>query len=314
MDILFAPMEGLTDRTFRETHRKYFPGIYRYYMPFFSPTQHRALTPRESRELPEAALENNRAVPQVMTKSSDDFLWAAEVCRDLGYSEINLNLGCPSGTVVSKGKGSGMLATPEELDRFLDKVFSGAPIALSLKTRLGMNNPEEFPRLLEIFNRYPLASLILHPRVRKDLYKGPVREDWYSYAAANSRNKLIYNGNLCSLEDIDAFAKKYPQTPAVMLGRGLIGDPGMVSPGGTRREILRRYHDELLDRYLDTFGGSRNAMFRMKEHWSYLLCRFQNSEKLGKRLRKTTDIGEYRAITSEILDTLPMGKSLTPNW
>lgn len=314
MEVYFAPMEGLTDRIYRETHRKYFPGITRYYMPFFSPTQHRALTPREARELPEAALEDFRAVPQVMTKVPEDFLWAASVCRDLGYRELNLNLGCPSGTVVRKGKGSGMLADPEGLARFLDAVFSAPPIAISLKTRLGLNDPEEFPRLLEIYNRYPISRLILHPRVRKDYYRGPVLETWFSYALAHSRNPVIYNGNLCSREDMEAFAKKYPRTPAVMLGRGLIGDPGMITPGGSRRETLRAFHDELLECYLSAFGGSRNAMFRMKEHWQYLLCRFQGGEKLGKRLRKTTDLGQYRAITGEIFGTLPMGDRLTPDW
>lgn len=314
MEIYFAPMEGLTDRIYREVHRKYFPGISRYYMPFFSPTQHRELTPREARELPEAWLEKGCAVPQVLTKNAEDFLWAAEVCRDLGYRELNLNLGCPSGTVVSKGKGSGMLDDLGYLEGFLDQVFSHTPIPISIKTRLGINDPDKFPRLLEIFNRYPISLLILHPRVRKDFYKGPVRGEWFSYAAANSQNPLIYNGNLCSPGEIKEFAKKYPQIPAVMLGRGLIGDPGMACPNGTQRETLRKYHDELLARYLDSFGGSRNAMFRMKEHWSYLLCRFQGAEKLGKRLRKTTDIGEYRAITAEILATLPMGKQLTPNW
>lgn len=314
MDVYFAPMEGLTDRIYRQVHRKYFPGVARYYMPFFSPTQHRELTPREARELPEAGLEDHLAVPQVLTKNAEDFLWAAEVCRSLGYREINLNLGCPSGTVVSKGKGSGMLGDPSRMEEFLDQVFSHTPIPVSVKTRLGLNDPEEFPRLLEIFNRYPISLLILHPRVRKDFYKGPVREEWFSYAAANSRNPLIYNGNLCSPGEIDDFAKKYPQAPAVMLGRGLIGDPGMISPGGTRRDLLQKYHDELLVRYLEAFGGSRNAMFRMKEHWSYLLCRFRGAEKLGKRLRKTTDIGEYRAITAEILETLPMEEALNPNW
>lgn len=314
MEIYFAPMEGLTDRIFREVHRKYFPGIARYYMPFFSPTQHRALTPKEARELPEARLEDYLAVPQVLTKNAEDFLWAAGVCRDLGYPELNLNLGCPSGTVVSKGKGSGMLGDPVHLEAFLDQVFSHAPIPISIKTRLGLDDPEEFPRLLELFNRYPIAQLILHPRVRKDFYSKPVRDEWFAYAAGNCRNPLIYNGNLCSTGEIHAFAAKYPQTPAVMLGRGLIGDPGMICPGGTRRETLREYHDELLQRYLDAFGGSRNAMFRMKEHWNYLLCRFQGSEELGKRLRKTTDIMEYREITSEILETLPMGNHLTPNW
>ena len=143
----FAPMEGLTDSVYRRLHHKYFPGVDRYYMPFFSPTVHRQLTQRESRELPEADSVDFAAVPQVLTKVPEDFLWASEVIRDRGYDEVNLNLGCPSGTVTAKGKGSGMLADPEDLDRFLDAVFSKCPIAVSVKTRLGMQLPEEFPAL-----------------------------------------------------------------------------------------------------------------------------------------------------------------------
>ena len=167
MAVYFAPMEGLTDSVYRKAHHSHFPGVDAYYMPFLSPTVHRCLTPREARELPKADSVPFRAVPQLMTKVPEDFLWAAGVCRDLGYEEVNLNLGCPSGTVTAKGKGSGMLRDPESLERFLDGIFDGSPLPVSLKTRLGFTDPEEFPRLLEIFNRYPACKLILHPRVRQ---------------------------------------------------------------------------------------------------------------------------------------------------
>ena len=122
MRYYFAPMEGLTDSVYRRLHHKYFGGVDRYYMPFFSPTMHRVLTGKEDRELPIADSVPFVAVPQVLTKVSDDFLWAAQVCRDRGYDEVNLNIGCPSGTVVAKGKGAGMLADPGALDRFLDEI------------------------------------------------------------------------------------------------------------------------------------------------------------------------------------------------
>ena len=177
MRYYFAPMEGLTDSIFRKIHHKYFPGVDRYYTPFFSPTIHRTLTPREARELPPADSQPFKAVPQLLTKVSEDFLWAAEQCRDLGYAEVNLNIGCPSGTVTAKGKGSGMLRDPDGLDAFLDAIFSGAPLPISVKTRIGFENPEEFPRILEIFNRYPIQELTIHPRVRKAFYNGPVEMD-----------------------------------------------------------------------------------------------------------------------------------------
>lgn len=310
----FAPMEGLTDSVYRRLHHKYFPGVSRYFMPFFSPTIHRELTEKESRELPPADTEDFFAVPQLLTKSPEDFLWAAQACGARGYDEVNLNLGCPSGTVAAKGKGSGMLAQPETLDLFLQRIFERCTVPVSVKSRLGVKEAEEFPALLEVFNRYPIKELILHPRVRQDYYKGPVRMEWFDYCLANSKIPLCYNGNLTTLSQIQDFRQRYPGLEAVMLGRGLIGDPGMLTPGGTTVEKLEAFYDELLESYMSAFGGSRNAMFRMKEHWFYLLRRFENSEKLGKRLRKTTDLAEYRAITREIFHTLPLAEELKADW
>lgn len=306
MRYYFAPMEGLTDSIFRRLHHKYFPGLDCYYTPFFSPTVHRALTPREARELPPADSVGFPVVPQLLTKCAEDFLWMAQQCRDLGYLEVNLNLGCPSGTVTAKGKGSGMLRDPEGLDRFLDRIFSTRPIDISVKTRIGFETPEEFPRLLEIFNRYPIKELTVHPRVRKAFYSGTVDMDVFSYAVQNGANPLCYNSDLCSLSHIRGFSAEFPQVDALMLGRGLIGDPGMLTPGGTTVQALEGFYTELLEEYLLAFGGSRNAMFRLKEHWGLLIRRFENSEKLAKRLRKTTDLAEYKAITAEIFHTLPL--------
>lgn len=314
MEIYFAPMEGLTDSVYRRLHHKYFGGVDKYYMPFLSPTVHRSLTQREARELPIAGEETFEAVPQLLTKNAEDFLWAASQCRDRGYKEVNLNLGCPSGTVFSKGKGSGMLKDPEELDRFLEVVFSAAPLPISLKTRLGVESPEEFPRLLEIYNRYPVKLLILHPRVRKAFYEGEVQVDSFRYALENSRNPLCFNGNLCSKTDIQAFSAQFPTISSVMLGRGLIGDPGMLCPNGTDPQRLEAFSDELLDTYTSLFGGSRNAMFRLKENWRYLLCLFEDAEKLGKRLKKTTDVAEYRSLTHEIIRSCPKREQLDPDW
>ena len=306
MQYYFAPMEGLTDSVFRRLHHTYFPGVDRYYMPFISPTQHRSLTNRETRELPLADSVPFVAVPQVLTKVADDFVWAAEQCAERGYTEVNLNLGCPSGTVVAKGKGSGMLADPENLDRFLDAVFSASPIPVSVKSRLGIVDPQEFPRLLDIYNQYPILELTLHPRVRKAFYSGSVDMEMFTYCYENSKNPLCYNGDICDLDGIERVRNRYPKVESVMIGRGLIGDPGMLTPGGTDVESLEKMFNAMLDEYMVLFGGSRNAMFRLKEHWGMLIHRFQDSEKLGKRLRKTTDLDEYKAITQEIFHTLKL--------
>lgn len=314
MRYYFAPLEGLTDSIFRSLHSKYFPGVCRYYTPFLSPTVHRGLTAREARAIPAADTLTYEAVPQLLTKVSEDFLWLAGVCADLGYKEVNLNTGCPSGTVTAKGKGSGMLRDLPSLEGFLDDIFGKAPLPVSIKTRIGFYNRDEFPAILELFNRYPIRELTIHPRIRADFYKGPVDMEAFRYACTSSRNPLCYNGDLTSPSKILAFAEEFPGVEAVMIGRGLIADPGMLTPGGTDIHALEAFYDELFDAYTAAFGGTRNAMFRLKENWRYLLCKFEGAERLGKRLKKTTDAGEFRAITHGIFHTLPLRDEIQPDW
>ena len=228
----------------------------------------------------------------------------AEKCKDLGYEEVNLNVGCPSGTVTAKGKGAGMLTDPDSLDRFLDAVFSKSPIAISVKTRIGWEDNAEFPRLLDTYNRYPIRELTLHPRVRKAFYAGEPDMEAFSYAVQNSQNPLCYNGEILSKTQAENVGNAFPQVQSVMIGRGLIAHPDMLCCQKADGQKLLEFYDALLEEYLALFGGSRNAMFRLKEHWHYLLPCFQGSEKLGKRLRKTTDLLEYRAITREIFLSL----------
>ena len=299
----FAPLEGITDSIYRRLHHQYFPGLDRYYMPFLSPTIHRQLTHKEDRELPLADSVGFVAVPQVLTKVSDDFLWASQVCHDRGYDEVNLNIGCPSGTVVSKGKGSGMLRDPANLDRFLEEIFAASPLPISVKTRLGLEKSEEFPAILEVLNRYPIKELTIHPRVRKQFYTGGVDMEMFDYAVKNSVNPLCYNGDILSLKQARRLQEMYPSVQSVMIGRGLIADPGMLS-GGTDKAALEGFMNDLMAVYEVEFGGSRNAIFRLKENWGFLHDRFEGSEKLWKRLRKTTDAAEFKSISAEIFHTL----------
>ena len=314
MQYYFAPLEGLTDSIYRKLHHKYFPGIDRYYTPFFSPTIHRSFTKKELRELQTADSLVFTVVPQVLTRNAEDFLWMAQQCANVGYKELNLNLGCPSGTVTAQGKGSGALRDTAMLDKLLETIFSACPISVSVKTRIGFSSPEEFPILLDIFNRYPIKELTVHPRTRTDFYKGNVDLDAFRYGVENSKNPLCYNGNLCSIEQIEAVLLEFPTVDAVMLGRGLIADPGMLSAGGTTATALEQFYGDLLNQYTEIFGSSRNAMFRMKENWRYLRCRFDGGDKLFKQLQKTTDLAEYQRLTQEIFHNVPLADKLTPVW
>lgn len=305
-----APMEGITGRFFRLAHCRWFGGVDRYYAPFLSPTHTHSFAKKELQEILPENNEGVHVVPQLLTRNAGDFLWAAGVLKDLGYQEVNLNLGCPSGTVVAKGKGSGFLAKPTELELFLDSIFSACPIKISIKTRLGLLDPDEFPPLLDLFQRYPVQELIIHPRVQKDFYKYPARKELFSEYSARYSVPVCYNGDLCTADQCISFYQQHPYTGAVMLGRGLIGDPALArkASGGAAADItsLRGFHNQLFEDYSVSFNSRRNAMMRMKELWFYLIDLFEDDGKAAKALRKASDPDVFDAHVSEIFSRLPL--------
>lgn len=281
MNYYFAPMEGITGAVFRRTHHEFFPGIDKYFMPFITPTTQEKLTPRQKRDVLPEYNEGVPAVPQLLTRTAADFIWAANTLASLGYAEVNLNLGCPSGTVTAKGKGAGFLAHPDELDRFLDAVFSACTVPISIKTRLGVHDPAEFEALLEIYSRYPVAELTIHPRVRQDFYKGRVREDAFAAALPRCPMPVCYNGDLVS-------------------ERGI-------------RETIERY-PSLFARYCEAFGDSRIAMLRMKELWFYFGNLFENSEKLQKSIKKAKNAEEFERAAAALFRSCEVRGNVVPAW
>ena len=308
----FAPMEGITGALFRRLHHQFFPGVDRYYMPFLSPTRDHVFTPRELREILPENNPDAEVIPQLLTKVPEDFLWAAGELAAMGYQTVNLNLGCPSGTVVAKGKGSGMLADPSALDAFLDAVFSRAPCAVSVKTRLGLSDPEEFGPLLEIYNHYPLAELIVHPRVQKDGYRHPVRLEAFAPILAASRHPVCFNGGLVTTQDCRDLVGRFSGICGVMIGQGLVANPALVRQirggPGADWETLRAFHEALFGGYSQLFGSAHNAMMRMKELWAYLIRLFRDSGPYAKRLRKARDPQTF----SQAVDTVFQELELLP--
>ena len=305
-----APLDGITKVEFRRVWAAHFGGADRYFIPFFSPTDQHILTDRDRREIDPANNGGLPLVPQVMTCRAKDFLWAAEVVADMGYTEVNLNLGCPSGTVTAKGKGAGFLAKPEELDRFFDQVFSKVRMPVSVKTRLGIQEPEEFARLLEIYNRYPIACLTIHARVQKEKYRGPVHLDAFAQALAESRNPVCYNGDLRTAAEVEALSQRFPSVEAVMIGRGAVADPALLrklrgGPAATKEE-LQAFTQDLYRAYQAFYGQVGTAAQRMREVWFYLIHLFENADRLNKKLRRFKNPGEYESVEAAIFRDLSL--------
>ena len=250
-----------------------------------------------------------KVTPQILTKNPEDFLWAAAQLGDMGYGEVNLNLGCPSATVTAKGKGAGLLRTPETLERLLDGIFSRAEIPVSVKTRIGYAESEEFPALLERLCRYPMAELILHCRTRREMYAGAVHYEAFGLAAERCRARLCFNGDLFTPGDFTALAARYPDLPAAAAARGAAEDPALFrrlkgGPAASRQE-LRRFHEEIYDAYCSAYGRL-NGMRRTRELWHYLIERFENTAELRKKIFRTKDPAVFEDAVTEVFRELPV--------
>ena len=307
MKYYMAPLEGVTTYVYRNAYHKYFQPMDKYFTPFIVPHKEKKFSTREKKEL---SLENNQGlfvVPQLLTNYAEDFLKTAKDIKDFGYQEINLNLGCPSGTVVSKKKGSGFLAYPEELDKFLDEIYSKADFKISIKTRIGKENPEEFYKLLEIYNKYPIEELIIHSRVQTDFYKNTVNWDMYKVAYETSKNPICYNGDIFTIEKYYSLVEAFPQTDKVMLGRGIIANPALVDEIVEQKKLTKErflaFHNEIYEEYQKISCGEKHVLFKMKELWFYMAGLFEDSEKCMKKIKKSEKLKVYESVVRQLLET-----------
>ncbi|MDW7663058.1 MAG: tRNA-dihydrouridine synthase family protein [Bacillota bacterium] len=306
MQYYFAPLEGVTGYIYRNAHKKHFDGVDKYFTPFISPNSIRNFT---TKELNDILPENNlgiETVPQILSNKSEEFIQTANALYDYGYREVNLNLGCPSGTVVSKGKGSGFLAYPEQLDRFLDDILTHSKMKLSIKTRLGITDPEEFYELIKIFNKYPIEELTIHPRVQKDFYKNTPNLEVFRASLPSIKAQVCYNGDLYKKDDYENFITNFKEIDRIMLGRGLISNPNLIGEikGGNPldKSRLKNFHDEVYENYQKVLSGDHNVLFKMKEIWLYMIQLFSNEKKYAKAIKKSDNLREYEKVVKSLFD------------
>ena len=295
MNLYFAPMEGITTYTYRNTHAELFGMCDMYFTPFMVPTEQERITRKTLREI---LIENNsaRITPQILCCQEEAFLKFTKKIRELGYDEVNLNLGCPSGTVVKKNRGSGALKNPEELNRFLEQIFSLSNFKVSVKTRAGFYDHSEFDKLLGIFNCYPISELIIHPRVREEYYNGVPNMQTFDKAYQNSHLKLCYNGNIVTLQDYENISEAYSRLNSVMIGRGAVRNPAIFREikGGKplRTEELVSFSNVLEKRYLKILGSEVYTLHKLKEIWIHMMQNFPDEKKLFKAVKKSNRLSE----------------------
>ena len=301
MQFYLAPMEGLTGYVYRNAYHKYFPAADRYFTPFIT---NKKMSSRERNDILPEHNEGMTVIPQILTNQAEDFLSLTKELREYGYDTVNLNLGCPSGTVVAKRRGSGLLAWPNTLDAFLDEIFSSCDCRISIKTRLGTTDTDEWEDLLTVYDKYPLEELIIHPRIQKDFYKFTPRMECYRTAYETSRCSLCYNGDIFSPDDFQNLCREFPDTEKVMLGRGVLQNPWLIGmlrsadPAGGEasapdKELLHAFCEDLCAGYACVISGDKNVLFKLKALWIYLGMSFTNPQKYLKKIKKANRLAEY---------------------
>lgn len=296
MNLYFAPLEGITNYIYRNTHAEVFGNVDCYYAPFITPSDNEKIN---KKGLKDVLLENNSAplCVQVLTKDAEAFLKFAQKIKAAGYDELNINLGCPYPTVVKKGKGAGFLLEPLEVDEFLYKIFEKTDILVSLKTRSGFYSSSELLRLMEIYNKYPLSLLIIHPRAREDFYNGTPDIKAFEEAYKISKNKLCYNGNIFKKEDYDDIREQFPDLEGIMIGRGALTNPAIFREivGGEKlkTEELIFFSEKLIENYRKTLRSDVFTMHKIKELWAYIIKNYPEEKKIAKAIKKANTVSDF---------------------
>ena len=304
MKYYLAPMEGITGHIYRNAYEKYFHNIDKYFTPFIVPNESLSLKTKELRDMLPENNEGLNIVPQILTNNAEGFVLTANKLKQLGYEEINLNLGCPAGTVVSKKRGSGFLAYPEELDRFLDEIYKINDMKISIKTRLGKERADEFYKLIEIYNKYPLEELIIHPRTREDFYGNTPNLEIFKESLKLSKHSICYNGDIFTVDNYNKIVKEFPQVDKIMIGRGILANLGLIDEIKENKfitkEILKQFHDEIFENYTILLKEDKNAMYRMKELWGYMSHIFTNNKKYYKKIKKAQKAIDYKVAVNSL--------------
>ena len=312
MQVYFAPLEGVTDSIYRRAHHAMFSGVEKYFIPFISPSESLTFSSREQRAIDPRENAGVPVVPQLLTRDADRFVAMTKLLSDCGYREVNLNLGCPSGTVTAKGKGSGMLRDLGALRAFLDAIFASSALPISIKTRIGYQSIDEWGALLELLNAYPASEMIVHMRTKAEFYRGHAHRELCAATMETLRAPFVYTGDLFTIEDLRAFESECPNARAVMLGRGLIANPALAETfaGGETLSIdrMRAFHDSLLQNYTNLWP-QKAVLGHMQEITQYMLTAFESPMKARKAVRKAKTIDAYLDAVNLAFDTLPLRES-----
>jgi tRNA-dihydrouridine synthase B len=295
-----APLKGFTDAVFRRTFAEHFGGFDRAMAPFITAVAAERLTDAHVRDLLPGSDGTIPLTPQILGNASEPFLAVAARLHELGYREVNWNLGCPFRPVSKKRRGAGLLPFPEAVDEFLDRTVRALPMQLSIKLRLGRTAPDEIFKLLPVLDRYPLSQIVIHPRTARQMYAGRPDLDAFERCLVLSRHRIVYNGDIVDAAGFTALQARFPGIDEWMIGRGALSDPFLpaaiktgTAPGPDRVRRFKAFYDDLFDRTRERLCGPGHLLDRMKGYWTYFATAFTSGEALAKQIHHTFQFPRY---------------------
>lgn len=304
--IYLAPLQGFTDFVFRKAYSEIFNCIDAFFIPYISVKNSEILKKHLNEILPENNVQP-RVIPQVLTSSPDELKFLSDVLKNYGYSEINLNLGCPYPMVTNRKMGAGLLPHPETLTEILTSFFKTPGIKLSVKMRAGLQAANEIENILPVMNQFPLTEIIFHPRVAKQLYDGEIIDSAFMFARQNLKHKLVYNGNIFSVDDFNNCRQKFTNTNDFMLGRGVLMNPflpceikGIYYPENEKCLKLTAFHKRIFELYSEKMDNYGNVLNKMKQFWIYFSYNFENQRKCFKAVNKSTSLAKFQSEVNSI--------------
>ena len=309
LTIYSSPLQGFTDFRFRNVFQEFFGGIDQFIAPYIRVNGNRELKPGNERDILPVNNISINLIPQIISRDADDFLFVAKYVQKLGYTELNWNLGCPYPMVAKKGMGSGLLRSPDKIQEILTRVFAETDIQVSVKMRLGYENPQEIIHVLPVLEKFHLTNITIHPRIGKQLYGGDVDLKTFEVCLGLSSHKIIYNGDITSVRGFREMKDRFPTINHWMIGRGLIADPflpAMIKADNdvypeNRYEIFNSFHDDLFSSYEEALSGQKHLLMKMYPLWEYFIQSFPNSPKGLKKIKKARNIDDYKEIVKQII-------------
>lgn len=306
--IYLAPLQGFTDFVYRKAYHEILQGIDAYFIPYISVKTNQILKKYEKEILP-ANNPQTRVIPQVLVNNAEEIILLAKILEDKGYSEINLNLGCPYPMVTNREMGAGLLPHPEKLKAILTSFFEKSKFRLSVKLRAGLNSANEIGQVIPVLNQFPLTEVIFHPRIAKQLYEGEILYSVFEFVSANLKHQLVYNGDILTVSDFKDRKQKFPGTNNWMIGRGVLMNPflaaeikGIDYKPAEKLEKLKEFHQLIFDLYTEKMDNEGNVLNKMKQFWIYFSYNFPEQKKNFKLIKKANSISKFKSEVKKIFE------------